>query len=41
MCGNIYKLLGSTYTNVCNSSVVPEQRNEGDKTNIVPEKKTM
>jgi hypothetical protein len=35
-CGTLYKLLGSTYTNGCNSSVVPEQINEGDKTNIVP-----
>jgi hypothetical protein len=40
-CGTLYKLLGSTYTNGCNSSVVPEQRNKEDKTNIVPEKKTM
>jgi hypothetical protein len=40
-CGTMYKLLGSTYTNGCNSYVVPKQRNEGDKTNIVPEKKTM
>jgi hypothetical protein len=40
-CGTLYKFLGSTYTNGCNSYVVPEQRNEGDKTNIVPEKKTM
>jgi hypothetical protein len=40
-CGTVYKLLGSTYINGCNNYVVPEQRNEGDKTNIVPEKKTM
>jgi hypothetical protein len=40
-CGTLYKLLGSTYTNGCNSSVVPEQRNKEDKTNIVPGKKTM
>jgi hypothetical protein len=40
-CGNMYKLLGSNYTNRCNNSVVPEQRNEGEKTNTVPEKKTM
>jgi hypothetical protein len=40
-CGTLYKLLGSTYTNGCNSSVVLEQKNEGDKTNTVPEKKTM
>jgi hypothetical protein len=40
-CGTLYKLLGRTYTNGCNSYVVPEQRNEGDKTNNVPEKKTM
>jgi hypothetical protein len=41
LCGTLYNLLGSTYTNGCNSSVVPEKRNEGDKTNIVPERKTM
>jgi hypothetical protein len=40
-CGTLYKLLGRTYTNGCNSFVVPEQRNEGDKINNVPEKKTM
>jgi hypothetical protein len=40
-CGTLYKLLGSTYTNGCNSSLVPKQRNEGEKTNIVPKKKTM
>jgi hypothetical protein len=40
-CGTLYKLLGSTYINGCNSSIVPEQRNEGDKTNTAPEKKTM
>jgi hypothetical protein len=40
-CGTLYKLLGSTYTNGCNSSVVLEKKNEGDKTNTVPEKKTM
>jgi hypothetical protein len=40
-CGTLYKLLGSTYTNGCNSSVVLEQKNEGDKNNTVPEKKTM
>jgi hypothetical protein len=28
-CGTLYKLLGRTYTNGCNSYVVPEQRNEG------------
>jgi hypothetical protein len=33
--GNLYKLLGSTYTNGCNSSVVLEKTNEGDKTNVV------
>jgi hypothetical protein len=27
--------------NRCNSYVVPEKRNEGDKTNTIPEKKTM
>jgi hypothetical protein len=40
-CGNLYKLLGSTYTNGCNNSVVPEQTNKEDKTNTVPRKKTM
>jgi hypothetical protein len=40
-CGTLYKLLGRTYTNGCNNFVVPKQRNEGDRTNIVPEKKTM
>jgi hypothetical protein len=40
-CGTLYKLLGRNYTNVCNSYVVPEQRDEGEKTNTVPEKKTM
>jgi hypothetical protein len=40
-CGTLYKLLGITYTNECNIFVVPEQRNKGDKTNTVPEKKTM
>jgi hypothetical protein len=40
-CGTLYKLLEITYTNGCNDSVVPEQRNEGEKTNIVPKKKTM
>jgi hypothetical protein len=40
-CGTMYKLLGRTYTNGCNSYVVLEQKNEGDKTNTIPEKKTM
>jgi hypothetical protein len=40
-CGILYKLLGSTYTNRCNNSIVPEQRNKEDKTNTVPGKKTM
>jgi hypothetical protein len=40
-CGTMYKLLGITYTNRCNSFVVPEQRDEGKKNNNVPEKKTM
>jgi hypothetical protein len=40
-CGTLYKFLGSTYTNGCNSSIVPKKKNEGDKINIVPEKKTM
>jgi hypothetical protein len=33
--------LGRNYTNGCNIFVVPKQRNEGDKTNIVPGKKIM
>jgi hypothetical protein len=40
-CGTMYKLLGSTYTNGCNSSIVLEQTNQEDKNNIIPEKKTM
>jgi hypothetical protein len=40
-CGTLYKLLGRTYTNGCNSYVFPEKRNEGDKTNTIPKKKTM
>jgi hypothetical protein len=40
-CGTLYKLLGSTYTNGCNIFFVLEQTNKEDKTNIVPEKKTM
>jgi hypothetical protein len=39
--GTLYNLLGNNYTNGCNIYVVPKQRNEGDKTNIVPENKTM
>jgi hypothetical protein len=27
-CGTLYKLLGGTYTNGCNSYVVPEHRDE-------------
>jgi hypothetical protein len=40
-CGNLYKLLRSTYTNGCNSYVVLEQTNKEDKTNTVHKKKTM
>jgi hypothetical protein len=40
-CRTLYNLLGRMYTNGCNSSIVLEQKNEGDKTNTVPEKKTM
>jgi hypothetical protein len=40
-CGTLYKLLGRTYTNGCNSYVFLEQTNLEDKTNIVLEKKTM
>ena len=40
-CGTLYKLFERTYTNGCNNSVVPEKINEGDKIDIVPEKKTM
>jgi hypothetical protein len=39
-CGTLYKLLGRTYTNGCNSSIFREQRNKEEKTNIVPGKKT-
>jgi hypothetical protein len=38
-CGTL--LLGRTYTNGCNSSIVLEEINKEDKTNIVPGKKTM
>jgi hypothetical protein len=34
-------LLGSTYTNGCNNSFFLEQTNKEDKTNIIPEKRTM
>jgi hypothetical protein len=40
-CGTLYKLLGSTYSNRCNSSIVPKNINEGDKINTILEKKTM
>jgi hypothetical protein len=40
-CGTLYKLLGRTYINCCNSSFVPEQRNKEDKTNTIPAKNTM
>jgi hypothetical protein len=40
-CGTLYNLLGRNYTNGCNSFVFLEQKNEGDKTNTVLEKKTM
>jgi hypothetical protein len=40
-CGTMYKLLGRTYTNGCNSFVFLEKTNKEDKTNIVLEKKTM
>jgi hypothetical protein len=40
-CGPLYKLLGSTYANGCNSFVVPEQTNKEDKTNTIPGRKTM
>jgi hypothetical protein len=40
-CGNLYKFLGITYNNGCNSSVVLEQTNKEDKTNTIPGKKTM
>jgi hypothetical protein len=39
-CGTLYKLLGRTYTDGCNSSIVPEQRNKEDMIHI-PRKKTM
>jgi hypothetical protein len=37
-CGNMYKLLGRTYTNGCNIFVVLKKTNKEYKTNIVPEK---
>jgi hypothetical protein len=40
-CGTLYKSLGINYTNGCNNYVVLEHTNKEDKTNIVPEKKTM
>jgi hypothetical protein len=40
-CETLYKLLGITYTNGCNSYVVLDGKTKEDKTNIVPEKKTM
>ena len=40
-CGNMYKLLGRTYTNGCNSFVVLEKTNKEGKTNTIPEKKIM
>ena len=40
-CGTMYKLLGITYNNGCNSYVVPKKTNKEDKTNIVHGKKTM
>ena len=39
--GNLYKLLGRTYTNGCNIYVVLEKTNKECKTNIIPEKKIM
>jgi hypothetical protein len=33
-CGTLYKLLGSTYTNGCNSFFVPEQRNKEDNVGV-------
>jgi hypothetical protein len=35
-CATLYKLLGRTYTNECNSYVVLEHKNEGEKTNTIP-----
>jgi hypothetical protein len=40
-CGTLYKFLGSTYTNGCNSFVVPKKRNKEDNNDIFPVKKTM
>jgi hypothetical protein len=40
-CGTLYKLLGRTYTDGCNSSIVPEQRNKEDKIHTIPGKNTM
>jgi hypothetical protein len=40
-CGNLYKLLGITYTNGCNNYVVLKKTNKEDKSNTIHEKKTM
>jgi hypothetical protein len=39
--GNLYKLLGSTYIDGCNSSIVMDQRNKEDKIHSVLGNKTM
>jgi hypothetical protein len=39
--GTLYKLLGSTISNGCNSFVVPEGGNEEDKTPTISREKTM
>ena len=38
--GTLYKLLGSTFNNGCNSTIVPEGKNEGDRVLTVSSKKT-
>jgi hypothetical protein len=40
-CGTLYKLLGSTYTNGCNSYIVLEKRNKEDTIRTILGKKAM
>jgi hypothetical protein len=40
-CGTLYNLLGSTYIDGCNSSIVVEQKNKEDMIHTIPGKKTM
>ena len=38
--GTLYKLLGSAFNNGCNSTIVPEGKNEGDRVLTVSREKT-